>query len=428
MGFIDYKGTKEDRYSEVLDYARAQQEEDWKQKQNSMIKNWLKELNADFGLADLYIQEILKLVIIEYRELLGYKVKLFSECNSVSMSQLWNDYLTDLIMRHIQPFHLNIDQRKAYYDSFYIKIFKLGNEKISDELFDDMSNNHEYRRYMIECFDPAWKDQQIYRLLYSFCKKDKYKTEDLCRFISVYRKLGLYINLYLYQAAQPRDNGWILQEQDEWHALIEIEEKIRRKKYPSPDINKLNNPLSKNKNDIEVGNVSVDDDGSFRKQENYSESIPQSKLKKKEFYELIDNGDIKSYVNACLLILECDLPDDIKASYEQLVSRMPVLLDATIKFDDVYHADMSMFEEYYAPEALKITAVYLDYQAIEPSESVLSETREGVSLATQKLLQVVNEKIDEIYKFVTMETNAEAKALEAMMNQDGYIDNRFKLD
>ncbi len=117
--------------------------------------------------------------------------------------------------------------------------------------------------------------------------------------------------------------------------------------------------------------------------------------------------------------MECDLPEDIKTNYDQLVMRMPILQDAIDKFDEVYHADIDQFNEYFAPEALRVTATYLDYQAVAPSEKILGETRENVLLATKKLVQVVNEKIDEIYMFVTIETNAEARAVEDVMIRDG---------
>lgn len=106
---------------------------------------------------------------------------------------------------------------------------------------------------------------------------------------------------------------------------------------------------------------------------------------------------------------------------------MPVLQDAINKFDDVYHADIDLFTECYAPEAFRITATLLEYEAVKPSEEIIEETRENVIQATRKLILVVDEKIDEIYKFVTIETNAEARALEAMMSQDGYVDSNLKI-
>lgn len=78
-------------------------------------------------------------------------------------------------------------------------------------------------------------------------------------------------------------------------------------------------------------------------------------------------------------------------------------------------------------QKLRITATLLEYEAVKPSEEIIEETGENVIQATRKLILVVDEKIDEIYKFVTIETNAEARALEAMMSQDGYVDSNLKI-
>ena len=72
--------------------------------------------------------------------------------------------------------------------------------------------------------------------------------------------------------------------------------------------------------------------------------------------------------------------------------------------------------------------IFLDsLPAAEPSEEILKENRDGVFRAAKKLLQVVNEKIDEIYQYVTIDANAEAKALEAMMSQAGHVDPEHKI-
>jgi len=55
MGFIDYHGTKEDRYTEVLEYARAQQEEDWKRKDEKKISLWLRDLTGSGSYAQLNV-------------------------------------------------------------------------------------------------------------------------------------------------------------------------------------------------------------------------------------------------------------------------------------------------------------------------------------------------------------------------------------
>ena len=40
---------------------------------------------------------------------------------------------------------------------------------------------------------------------------------------------------------------------------------------------------------------------------------------------------------------------------------------------------------------------------------------------------LTDERVDRDYKYVTIETNAEARALEALMSQDGYVDSELKI-
>jgi hypothetical protein len=61
-------------------------------------------------------------------------------------------------------------------------------------------------------------------------------------------------------------------------------------------------------------------------------------------------------------------------------------------------------------------------------EKILSETEREVLDAASKLLFAVNDKIDEIYKFASIEIKAKAKALESLMSQDGYVDLNFKIN
>ena len=230
--------------------------------------------------------------------------------------------------------------------------------------------------------------------------------------------------LYLYQAVQPRDDGWMMQETAEWTALIDLERKVQKGTLARVDYKSIKNPLINtavklNQKALGQPEEKIIDD--------FVVEIPQSKLRKNEFRSCLEKADIPSYVKASILLLECDLPEDIKRNYDQLISRMPVLQDSVNKFDDIYHADLDQFKDYFAPEALQLTATYLDYQAAGPSEKILQEIRENVLIATRKLLQVVNEKIDEIYKFVTIDANAEAKALEAIISQCGYVDPEYNI-
>ena len=443
MGFIDYHGTKENRYTEVLDYARSQQKEDWKRKQTVKIKKWLDELTGNSSMADMYIQDLLKTVIVRHRDLLTMEQSLTDgilEIDGISNEQLWKDYTFDLIRRHVDPFHMDVLQRNKHFDAFLTKIFKTSTSGGAEEFFRNISDKPEYRRYLIEYFDPAWKDQQFFKYMSEICRKDKFKSEVYGKFLASYRQLGLSMALYLYQAIQPRDDGWMLQEAAEWNAISDLEIKAQKGTLATSDRKKIvNPPLVEDEEKVTPikelnpgGNTDqespAEDIGQRQTFEDIAATIPQSNLRKSDFKAYMEKADIPSYVNACILLLECDLPENIRSNYDQLISRMPVLQDSVNKFDEIYHADLDQFKEYFVPEALQLTATYLDYQAAGPSEKILKETRENVLVATRKLLQVVNEKIDEIYKFVTIDANAEAKALEAIISQGGYVDPEYKIN
>lgn len=427
MGFIDYHGTKEDRFSEVLEYSHAQQKEDWKYKQSLRIRKWLEEMMVDGSMAGMFIQDLLKAVILRYKELCSLKETIENDVsyeNGIDSEQLWKDFTLDLIRRHLDPFHMDLSQRNKHFDTFLIKIFKINEFGESEEFFNNYSRP-EYRKYLTECFDPTWKDQQFYKKLFELCKINHSKIEVYESFLNIYRMLGLSIALYLNQAIQPLENGWMMQESAEWDALVEIEGKIKKGSLTASDINKIRNPICDEREKTGRLDIRGLEPGSNTEYNCTVSGIPQSKLRREKFKEYLSNGNISSYVNACALLMECDMPDEIKGYYDQLISRMPVLQDSISKFDEIYHADMDQFMEYFAPETLQLTAKYLDYRAAEPSEKTLREMKENVLVATRKLLQVVNEKIDEIYKFVAIDAKAEAKALEAIMTQDGYVDPSF---
>lgn len=438
MGFINYDGTKEDRYTEVLEYARAQQEEDWNRKEDQKILIWLRDITGNSNYVRLNVEELLKYVVVEYRSMQKTWIKLMSLMKvspKLNTEQLWKDISLDLTARHINSFHLSPERRDRYLQAFQQKVFKIAESLSPEEHYRRISESPEYRQYFAECFDPTWKGQQVYKWLWAGAKKNTDGPKLLDDFLSADVQMGLFLGLYLHHVILPHDDGWMREIEAERKALSDIRKKIRDRTLAAPDITMLVNPCCRS----ESGRVQ-ESTKSSKCQENecFTESspdnefgfpkMPDSGLDKKRFHGLIRDGGIPNYVIACRLLLECRLPEEIAQTFRQLVDRMPVLQDAVTRFSDVYHADMDQFDKYFAPEALKITAVYLDYQTVGPSEKILKETKDSVFLATRKLLQVVNEKIDEIYRFVTIDTNAEAKALETLMSQDGYVNPDFKIN
>ena len=166
MGFIDYHGTKEDRYTEVLEYARAQQEEDWKRKEEQKLTLWLRDLTGSSSYAQLNVEDLVKYVVLKYRimkqawQSLMSIIKPDSEINS---EQLWNDFSTDLAARHLSSFHLSQDKKTRYLQTFQTKIFKLSDTISAEDYYRVIAENPKYRQYFAECFDPTWKGQQVFK-------------------------------------------------------------------------------------------------------------------------------------------------------------------------------------------------------------------------------------------------------------------------
>jgi len=150
-------------------------------------------------------------------------------------------------------------------------------------------------------------------------------------------------------------------------------------------------------------------------------------LDRERFDMFLENQTIQDYVEACKLLLACQLPDAMNEQYIQIIDRMQVLQDAITRFENVYHADMTQFYECYIPEVLELTAEYLEYLNVGVGEHIIKETEDEILDASQKLVQGIKEKIDEIYKFASIEIKAKAKALESLMSMDGYVDAGFKI-
>ena len=133
------------------------------------------------------------------------------------------------------------------------------------------------------------------------------------------------------------------------------------------------------------------------------------------------------YTEAAELLLDCELPEEMSGLYQELISRMPILQDAIVKFESVYQTDLEQFYDYYIPEALQLTSTYLEYLLAGIGDDIVRETEEEIIDAVRNLIIAINDKIDEIYKFASIEIKAKAKALESLMGQDGYVDPKYKL-
>ena len=112
--------------------------------------------------------------------------------------------------------------------------------------------------------------------------------------------------------------------------------------------------------------------------------IPKKpRLDKDKFDELMSKQDMPGYIGACRLLLSCDLPDKMDDVYGDLIEQMRILEESVEKFKDVYRTDLDQFYEYYIPEALQLTATYLEYIEIGIDDEIVQETEAEVMQALE---------------------------------------------
>ncbi|MBQ7864185.1 MAG: hypothetical protein IJ353_06960 [Lachnospiraceae bacterium] len=146
------------------------------------------------------------------------------------------------------------------------------------------------------------------------------------------------------------------------------------------------------------------------------------------FDNCLEQENIEGFTSCFKMLRDCGLPEDVTERLKEIVNRMGVLKDAVSKFKKVYEADISLFMENYIPEALNLSVGYIEYVNANVSEDILLSTQTEVVEALDTLLIGINDKIDEIYKFASIELKATAKALNATMSSDGYVDSKFRIN
>lgn len=440
MGFIDYHGTKEDRYDEVLDYARMQQEEEIKRLQDAKIEKWLKEILGESKYSNLTINETIKYVMVKYRSLCDIKNEMltkYTEGIPINPDILWNDFSSYIISRHLEPFHFDTEKQMNYYTTFSSKVFKVEQYTSAETHYQAMANNSDYRTYLGACFDVA-QEKQFWKWIGRIGNKDKKR---LAEFVSIYEQLTVLMGYYLFQGVRPNSDEWMRRLEIEKQVLEKIRDDYNKNRLKEPNYDKMHNPLFEPPKDRKTVVTSA------RQEPFHVEPEPKPvvevppepeieepvrkrrpQLDKVRFTQLLEKQELMSYVEACRLLRKCVLPEHIDSLYKELILRIPVLQESIDKYKDVYQPDMFMFYDYYIPEALQLTSIYIEYLDVGIGEAILQENEREVLVATNKLIIAVNDKVDEIYKYASIQLKAKAKALESIMSQNGHLDPSQKIN
>lgn len=427
MGFIDYHGTKEDRYFDVLEFARDQQYEEARRLEDEKVNKWLSEKLKDSKYIGLNANDLMKQIIVRYRKLEKLKTQLITEKTGdvhIDEQQLWADFSLALLTKRMETSGLDGDKYIIFYKTFAEKIFKLNKFTPADKHFAMLDTKPSYQRYHMDCFDLV-QEKQFWRWIGYLGNNNSPLLSD---FLNSFEQLSIFIGYYMFQSIRPNNTIW-MQRLDIEHEIIEkLQKDYIKGRFREPNYQKLQNPLYEPiKTKQEVNTMKVDKQQEH--QQDFDEILQPKRpqLDKNKFEELLREQKIQSYVEACVLLRQCQLPEEMDLLYRELLLRLPVLKESIDKYEDVYQPDMYQFYEYYIPEALQLTATYIEYLDVGIGEKIFKETENDVLDAVSKLILAVNEKVDEIYKFALIEIKAKAKALENIMSLDGYVDSKFKI-
>ena len=157
------------------------------------------------------------------------------------------------------------------------------------------------------------------------------------------------------------------------------------------------------------------------------EDIETSKLDKEKFNELVETKTLESFIEACKMLRLCRISRSMDDQYKILITRMRVLQDSIDKYKDVYEADIYEFCEYYVPESLRLTEKYLEHVDAGLRWKILHDNEVEIVSALEGLVVAVNDKIEEIYRFASINLEAKARALESVMSQDGYVKPEYRM-
>ena len=426
MGFIDYSGTKEDRYSDVLDFAKSQQEEETRRLEDEFVSKAVIKLIGDARCTTLDIGDLIKYVMVKYKTLLQLRDKLNTDemvHSQVDKDILWNDLHIALIAKRLEAMGLSDHKRNVYFKTFEEKVFKLKEATSAEVHYQNMSAKPSYQNYFIDCFDLV-QEKQFWKWLGRIGAKDK---SILTEFVKVYEQLSVLTGYYLFQGIRPNNHCWIQRLEIEHKALERLITEYEMERFKEPNYTKLRNPLYEQPKPVNPEKKQAES-SSYNRFSDELQRPRRPQLDKVRFEELLKQQRLMDYVEACRLLRKCELPEEMDNLYKELIVRIPILQESIEKFEEMYQPDMYQFYEYYIPEALQLTATYIEYLDVGIGEKILQETEQEVLEATKKLLIAVNDMIDEIYKFASMEIKAKAKALESIMSQDGHVDPNFKIN
>ena len=159
---------------------------------------------------------------------------------------------------------------------------------------------------------------------------------------------------------------------------------------------------------------------------------PQKEAKTKEvdapftYEELVDKADIGACIFAFEYLLSGEMPVSIQKNAAILLQKLKGLEQTIIKYPE-RKGETDRFLNYYIPETIQVIMSYQHYIKVGINEDMLAKIQTKVINCVETMKSAIDKKISEIYQMATMNTVAQADALEKILGNDGFSKNKTKL-
>ena len=244
MGFIDWHGTKEDHFEDVLEYARDRQKEELRVREEKVIRRWIGEKLGDSRYAQLKSADTVKLLAREYMALDRIYADLCRSAGNredrADPAQLWKDLWIFSIGNVTDRAGISGRKKETFMAAFSEKVFRLNYPVSMQQHLQELQNNGRYFRYFREGFDLEEDlKMRFWRWLSSLGPGG---SRSFGSFLEGYQRCLLYMAFYLYLLSE-ESGEWIFQIERELGVLADLRNLLLRKPFSGQEIRKLVNPL-----------------------------------------------------------------------------------------------------------------------------------------------------------------------------------------
>lgn len=251
MGFIDWHGTKEDHFDDVLEYAKNRKREEIRAQEEKIIRKWMGDRLGDSRYGQIKSTDCVRLLAREYIALDQLYMDMIRSVNSGNIKfdpvQLWKDLWTATIEAVIEYAGIQDQKKVALMSVFSDKVFRLNSLTSVERHLQEKKKSRRYTKYFRECFFlESGQPMQFWRWIYKLRRGNYRKTESL---LSGYQRSLLLMAFYLYLSAE-ESGKWILQMEQQVNVLTDLQKLFSENAYYESDDKKLMNPLYAKSNSV----------------------------------------------------------------------------------------------------------------------------------------------------------------------------------